>query len=899
MSLSAGSRLGPYEIQASLGAGGMGEVYKARDVKLNRDVALKVLPDAFTRDPDRLARFKREAQVLASLNHPNIASIYGFEDSSDIDALVLELVEGPTLADRIVKGAMPLGEALAIARQIAVALEAAHEQGIIHRDLKPANIKLRPDGTVKVLDFGLAKALDPASAVAGSDPVHSPTLMPTMSSPAMTRLGVILGTAAYMAPEQARGKAVDKRADIWAFGAVLYELVTGRKAFDGEDVTETLAKVIQSEPRWNDVPVPMRRLLKRCLEKDPRRRLRDIGDVWTLLDDTPATDVIAVPPRQSWLWPSVAAVLAVSLGATLWSPWRGAPHPTERSLVRLDVDLGPDVSLPALTDSGSFLMPAVLSPDGTWLAYVALPASGQERLFLRRLDQAKAVELSGTEGAFGPFFSSDSRWLGFYVEDRLYKISVEGGAVVPLVDANRGMGAAWAGDEIVFGGGVGKGLLRIPATGGTPTAVTDLAADDFLHAFPVVLPGGKAVLFSVFGRPPSIDRISIDVVSLADHRRKTLVRGGMARYLAAGDGTGYLVYTNKTTLFAIPFDVDRLETHGAALPILDDVAFQPTNGNPQFDVSHDTLIYRRGSGAGASGLVTAQWVDSEGKRTPVQVRQGGYNRVRVSPDGNSLALIEAGSNTGVWVYDQARDATRRLTSASGIFTNVAWSPDGRFLVLGSVGTGIVWARADGASQPRTLLASKAVQIPITFSPDGTRLGYAEVQTRPQLWTVPIEETSGQPKAGTPERFLESQSIDIGPAFSPDGRWVAYFSGTSGNTDVYVRPFPPSASDQGGQWQVSNNGGTEPLWSPNGRDLLYRRDDQIMAVGYTVKGDAFIADKPRVWIAKLGGSTWDLAPDGQRVAVLTPIEAQDAPKPEHTMVLLLNFADELRRRVPAQ
>jgi serine/threonine-protein kinase len=893
----AGTRLGPYEIVDVLGVGGMGEVYRATDTTLNRQVALKVLPEAFAADADRVARFKREAQVLASLNHPHIAHVYGFETSGPVSALAMELVEGPTLADRIAKGAVPLDEALPIARQIADALEAAHEQGIIHRDLKPANIKLRADGVVKVLDFGLAKALDPASAAHGSDPVHSPTLLPTMSSPAMTRVGMILGTAAYMAPEQARGKAVDKRADIWAFGAVLYELVTGRKAFDGEDVTETLAKVIQSEPRWDDVPVSVRRLLKRCLEKDPRKRLRDIGDVWGFLDQPPATEVRTEPRRGASpvAW-GTSAALAVALGVALWGPWRKVPPP-DRPLVRLDVDLGSDVSLPRLIDR-SFLMPVALSPDGTRVAYVASVGGNRERLFVRRLDQPKAVELPGTEGASGPVFSPDNRWLTFSITNRVNKISVEGGAVVRLVDVNGTPGADWAGDEIVFGAGGDKGLMRMPATGGTPTAITDLA-DDFIHVFPHVLPGGKAVLFTAYGKPPGPDSARIEVVSLADHRRKTLVRGGTsARYLAAGDGTGYLVYTTKGTLFAIPFDVDRLETQGAALPILDDVAFQPGSGSAQIAVSPNTLVYRRGTGSGSSGSMTVQWVDAAGTRTPVPVRPGTYNALHISPDGNSLALIENGSNPGVWIYDQRRDATSRLTSDSGL-TTVAWTPSGHFVVWGSVGTGTVWARADGASQPQTLLSSKAIQIPVSFSPDGRRLGYAEAQKVPQLWTVPVEETSGQLKAGTPERLRESQSLEVGPAFSPDGRWVAYFSDASGNPEVYVRPFPPPPSGQGGQWQVSNNGGTGPVWSPNGRDLLYLRGDQIMAVGYTAKGDAFIADKPRVWITRLGGSAWDLAPDGKRVAVLTPVETQDAPQAEHTIVLLQNFADELRRRVPVQ
>ncbi|HTS26950.1 MAG TPA: protein kinase [Bryobacteraceae bacterium] len=888
MSVSVGDRLGPYEILAPLGAGGMGEVYRARDTKLKREVALKVLPDLFASDPERMARFQREAEVLASLNHPHIAAIYGLEGN----ALVMELVEGENLG-----GPLPVETVLTYARQIAEALEYAHERGIIHRDLKPANVKITPEGAVKVLDFGLAKAIeDPGPA---SDPASSPTL--TLGA---TRVGVILGTAAYMSPEQASGKTADRGSDIWSFGAVLHEMLAGKRAFVGESVSDTLATVLKLEPEWDALPAgtpaSVRKLVRRCLTKDRKQRLQAIGEARIALEnprgDEPAAPVTGGTGHR-FLWPVclAAAVFAVALAALAFIHFREAPPP-DRPLVRLDVDLGADVSLPAATTGGSSV---VISPDGTRLVY----ASGSPaKLFTRRLDQPKATELPGTEGAVAPFFSPDGQWVGFYARNSLNKISVDGGAVVPLEPTPQFSGASWGEDgSILASDPLGRGLLRIPAGGGQSETVLEPTNGE-LVAHPQILPGGKAVLFTaVPAGSRDVDRYTIEVLTLADRHRKTVARGGTsARYLATSNGAGHLIYTNKATLFAVPFDPNKLEAHGTAVPILDEVAYHAQSGTGQMNVSRTgILVYRRGGGS-ASGTETVQWVDPAGKREPLWAKPGVYSNLpRLSPDGKRLALlVNDVGGVDEWVYDLQRDTTTRLTFSGTASTTPTWSPDGQSVVFGRNGKGLLWTRADGASQPQALTQSKNTQVPFSFTPDGKRLAYFEIAETGQIWTVPLEEQGGQWKAGKPEQFLKSQSFDQFPMFSPDGRWLAYASNEQGRYDVYVRAFPPPSSGQGGQWQISNSGGTLPHWSRTRNELLYSSGDQIMAVSYAVKGDSFVAEKPRVWIAKLGGGAWDLAPGGERVAVLTPVDTPEASKQEHEVVFLFNFFDYLRQRVPA-
>jgi serine/threonine-protein kinase len=903
-----GARLAHYEITSHLGTGGMGEVYQATDSKLGRSVAIKLLPEVFTHDAERVARFEREARVLASLNHPHIAAIYGVDESGGRKFLVMELAAGETLADRIRRGPIPMDDALRIAHQIADALESAHENGVVHRDLKPANIKIAPDGVVKVLDFGLAKAYETETS-----PALNLSNSPTLSRMA-TLQGVILGTAAYMSPEQARGKSVDKRADIWAFGAVFYEMLTGRTAFDGEDVTATLAKVIESEPSWDDVPLKVQRLLKKCLEKDPKRRLRDIGDAWELLDETvprPSAEV-----RRTFLWPIVSVVL-ILMAAGLGAGWWHASKPEDRLLVRLDLDLGADVSLPDLP-----INPLILSPDGTRLAYL----SGR-RFFTRQLDQDKAVELPGAAGATLPFFSPDGHWIGFFTstDNKLNKVSVEGGAVVKLADDLAGYsGGSWGedGSIIVTQNGV---ALRIPDEGGKPTPITEPLG----LARPEVLPGGKAVLFT----RPDRDASSIEMLTLADRKVKTLIPSGNAvRYATSG----HLIYNSKGTLFAVPFDLSKLATRGSPVPIRDDLAYFAGAGVAQFDMSsggHGTLVYRRGTALEVVGPIvqsSIQWVDSTGKKQPLFAKPGNYTGFHFSPDGKRLALIANSrtvfvdgrrvlANGDVWVYDLTRDNTSMLTSG-GTYALPIWTPDGKYLLLGSPG-GIMWMPSDGSNQPQPLIPSKTPMAPQSLTTDGKqlRLAYQSASASPgggeEIWTVPLMIESGQLTAGKPEMFLRGSRF-LSPAFSPDGKWLAYatvdteargrgqFQPTS--REIYVRPFPAAVSGNAGQVHISNDGGVSPVWTRHGELLYSSSTGNIMSVRYTVRDGAFEASTPQVWLANAaqGFTLFDLHPDGKRIAIATPVNTPEsaqvaAPKPEHSVVFLINFLDELRRRAPAR
>jgi Tol biopolymer transport system component len=909
MTISAGTRLGSYELLVQIGAGGMGEVYKAHDTKLGRDVAIKVLPDAFAHDPERLSRFQREAKMLAALNHPNIATIHGLEHSDGTSYLVMELVSGETLADRSKReGAVPIEEALAIAKQIAEALEAAHEKGIIHRDLKPANVKVTPEGKVKVLDFGLAKAF--AGDAASDDPSNSPTL-----SMAATMHGVILGTAAYMSPEQARGKAVDKRTDIWAFGCVLYELLTGRQAFQGETVTEILAAVLKGEPDWQalytSTPIKITDLLRRCLQKDVNKRCRDAGDVRIEIEEA-----LAAPPsvgvgtadsgtrvwRERVAWAAVGALaliaIALAIGFALRTPKAQQPLPA----VHLSTEIGADASLYAALGPS-----AILSPEGTRLALLASGADQKRHIYVRSLDQSQATALSGTENARDPFFSPDGQWIGFFADGKLKKISIQGGAAVTLCDVGDDRGGSWGDDgAIVFAKDSTSALSKVSSAGGPPQPLTtlDQQAGEITQRWPEVLPGSKAVLFTSNTHTNVYEDAEIVVYLIASGLRRTVQRGGLyARY----SPSGHVVYMHEGTLLAVPFDLNRLEVTGPPASILEGVVTAPRNGGAQFSFS-DTgnLVYVAGRGGVQN--VSIYWMDREGKFTPLRETPDGYSNPAFSPDGKRLALdIFDGKRRDIWVDEWERDHLTRLTFAGENNAYPVWTPDGQRIVYSSQEKGgapnLWWIRADGGGDAQRLTQSKNLaQFEESWNLDSKVLAFRQENpgTGSDIFTVNIEgdEKSGW-KPGEPKPFVNSPFYEGEPAFSPDGRWLAYVSNESGNFEVCVRPFP----SPGGKWQVSTGGGLLPRWPRNGKEFFYETlDSKIMAATYTTSGDSFHAEKPQLWspgqFTELGSGTYnfDLHPDGKRFAVLK------APGTEPAAVVnkvsfIFNFFDEIRRKLP--
>jgi serine/threonine-protein kinase len=879
MAIPIGTQLGPYEIMAAIGAGGMGEVYQARDTRLNRTVAVKVSAERFSE------RFEREAKLIASLNHPNICSLFDVGPNF----LVMEFVEGPTLADRIAEGPIPLEESLHIAMQIAQALESAHDKGIIHRDLKPGNIKIKPDGTVKVLDFGLAKAVE------GSTANETASNSPTMSM-AATQAGIVLGTAAYMSPEQARGKPVDKRADIWAFGAVLYEMITGRQLFRGDDITETLASVIMKEPDLQPVPPKIRRVLSRCLEKDPRNRLRDISGVALLLEDQPsAVSSNGRLPHTPWFWPAAtlfAIVVAAVLGFALY---RVRPEaPASKPLIRLNVDLGSSVTFSFNTSiTGSNL---ILSPDGRRLVYIS-----QGHLYTMLLDGSPATEIPGTEGTYSAFFSPDGRWLAFQSGAKIKKVAVDGGTIgiLPLSDSIS-RGGAWSedGSIIVTLSGTG-GLFRIPEGGGSPTALTQLAEGETTHRWPQSLPGSRAVVYTANNSVTGFDAASIKIRSL-DGSTKTIQRGGTyGRIIHTPRGHNYLIYVSRNTLFAEPFDMDRLEVTGNPVPVVNGIG-TAQSGAAQMDVSNDgTLVY---GGLTGGGLLSLQWMDAAGNLQPLVPKPAVYGRPSLSPQADQVAVEINGSTTAdIWIYETRRDYMRRLTFG-GSNQMPVWTPDGRYIVYQDEG-GLSSVRSNGGV-PQPLLRSKNLQFPWSFMPDGKRLAYLEAaQTGYDLWTVPLEiDPATGIRAGKPEPFLTSSADERSPSFSPDGRWLAYSSNEGGSFELYVRSFP----DKGSKWQVSNGGGSYPMWSRTAHELFFETPDaHVMVAPYSVTNDSFVAEKPRLWSPKAlvnmvnNVKNVELAPDGKRVVALMPVATPEDPSTQNHVTFLLNFFDELERRVPVR
>jgi serine/threonine-protein kinase len=873
--MSPPSSIAHYRITAKLGEGGMGEVWRATDTKLGREVAIKILPSNLSQDPERMARFEREAKVLASLNHPNIAQIHGIEDH----ALIMELVEGETL-----KGPLPVETVLEYARQIVNALEAAHEKGIVHRDLKPRNIMVSTTGVVKVLDFGLAKIAEEHSG----DTQNSPTL--TISP---TRAGVILGTARYMAPEQARGKALDKRVDIWAFGCVLYEMLTGKPTFTGETTTDILAAVVTKEPDLRQVPEKVQRLLRRCLEKDPKKRLRDVGDAWELLgiSESPATAM-----KGHWVQ-ILAASLGISTIIGLGGWWR-ATRPVDHPLTRLSADLGPDAIIGLNTT-------VAISPDGRRLVFPARGPNGMQWLATRVLDQSRAVLMPGTESGRNPFFSPDGQSVGFGARGLLKKVSVHGGASVTLYSAINGAGS-WSDDgTIVFTECSVCPLFRISAAGGTRQILTKLGSEDVSHRWPQFLPGGKAVLFTATPTSQGMEYANIEVISLMTGATKILRREAyFGRYVPSG----HLLYIHQGVLFGMRFDAERLEVHGVPTPLLEDVVSDPLTGSGQFELSGKlsgpgTFVYLAGNAPVPGWPVI--WLDRAGKTETALAKPAIYSQLRLSPDGRRLALVINSKGTDIFAYDWQRDAMTRITF-DGHSTYPVWSPDGKHIAYVSTagGSGISWVRSDGAGEPQRLIQGSNTYYPWSFSPDGRRLAYHLSYAEPgdDLWTLPLDITDpDRPKAGKPEPFLHEKIDNQFPVFSPDGRWIAYRSAqTNAAWEIYVRPFP----GPGGRWQISAEGGTRVWWSRNRRELFFSgRDGRLMVVDYTANGDSFAFGKPRLWaevrFARGIDQGWDLAADGERFVGFLAQNTPETQKGSVQVTFLLNFFDDLRRRVPAE
>jgi eukaryotic-like serine/threonine-protein kinase len=896
--LSAGTRLGPYEILSALGAGGMGEVYRARDTKLDRFVAIKILPEAFATDTERIARFQREAKTLASLNHPNIAHIHGLEESSGVRALAMELVEGEDLAQRIARGAIPVAEALPIAKQMAEALEAAHEQGIIHRDLKPANIKVRPDGTVKVLDFGLAKAMESTDAASSSV-----SQSPTITTPAMTQAGILLGTAAYMSPEQARGKPADKRADIWAFGCVLYEMLTGQRAFDGQGVSETLARVIEREPDWAKLPATLspalRTYIRRCLQKDPRQRVQAVGDVRLALEgafETAVPQTAAPAGVAQWrrvALVGVAAVVAL-VGTLMWF----TPRQTEPVPVR--------VSRLQLTPTGAAALAIgwndrdlAITPDGSRVIYVGNQGT---QIFVRALDALAPVAVF-TGRVAGLFVSPDGQWIGFYDGlGVLKKVAVAGGPAVTLatIDTAGSSGATWGPDDtiIVATNSVDTGLQQVSAAGGPLTVLTrpDHAQGEADHFWPEMLPGGRAVLFtitslSLTGGP---DATQVAVLDLQTGMRKILVRGGShAHYVSSG----HLVYAAAGTLLAVPFDLARLETRGTPVAVVPDVVTTIKGGVDAVVAGDGTLAYVPGTIEGTPR--TLVWVDRQGRETPIPAPPRPYLLPALSPDGTRVAVFANDQQRDLWLWDLRRTTLTRLTSTPGVDVVHVWTPDSRRLIFTSERAGVrnlFWQAADGAGAVEQLTESPDTQYPTGVSPDGRRLIFTDQfpTTANDVMAIELDAT----RRVMP--LVQSPFEERNGTVSPDGRWLAYEANDSGRFDIYVRPFPEVNS---GRWLVSTAGGTRPIWTRSGQELVYvSPTGALMAVGVP-RGQSWEATTPTMVVREgyftnlnWWGRSYDVSPDGQRFLMIKEGGADGTATPT-SIIVVQHWVEELKRLVP--
>ena len=859
MALTPGTRLGVYEVTALLGEGGMGQVYRATDTRLKRQVAIKILPPSVAADHDRLARFQREAEMLASLNHPNIAGIYGLEESGGATALVMELVEGDDLSQRIARGAIPLDEALPIAKQIAEALEAAHEQGIIHRDLKPANIKVRADGTAKVLDFGLAKAVEPVAAMSSSQ-----SMSPTITTPAMTELGVILGTAAYMSPEQARGKAADRRTDIWGFGCVLFEMLTGRRAFDGEGVTDTLARILEREPDWTAIPpntpASIRALLQRCLRKDPQKRLRDIADARLDIEDgdpvrisnSPDTRIhdgsSALRRRERLVWITAAFLVGSVLAAGSLAVWQRRTAATVGDSVEFEIGPAPGSQFPRPVPD------FVLAPDGSHLAMVALTERGSA-LWVKRMDSSEYRPLPGTQGAVHPFWSPDSRQIGFFAESKLKTVGLTGDAPFEVGEATSGFygggGGAWNQDDVILLKSRAGPLQKVSATGGTPTAVTTLKGAETEHLWPSFLPDGQHFLFLAVG--PGLPQLHVGSLTSMDPTPVGTIRSS-AVYSA-----GHLLFV-QGGLMAQPFDLRSRQLTGEPYPLSQQMYL--LFGRGAYSVSETGLLGYTAPAAGFQVLLTL--MDRAGKPVGTVGDQGAYFNLGLSPEDGRLAVSSRapGGNVDVWVIDLAPGGDKiRVTTDPGGEFDPAWSSDGKYLAFNSSRSGfysLYRRRSDGSGSDELVAeAGTGGMMAPNWSPDGKFIIF---NYRQDLWIQSLE------GAQKPSVFVQTPFNETSPAFSPDGRWIVYASDRTGRPELYVRPFPSKEPEQ----KISRDGGRFPRWRSDDEIFFLALDGMLMSARFdAAKGSLEMIPQPLFQTGLTAvnhNNPYDVATNGQRFLI---------------------------------
>jgi len=893
MPILPGKRLGPYEILSAIGAGGMGEVYRARDTRLDRIVAIKVLPTHLADRSELRERFDREAKTIASLNHPHICTLHDIGHQDGVDYLVMEYLEGETLAQRLQKGALPLEQALQYAIEISDALDKAHRKGVTHRDLKPGNIMLTKTGT-KLLDFGLAKLKQ--EAVPSNVPLSD---LPTAKDP-LTAEGSVVGTLQYMAPEQLEGKEVDARTDIFAFGAVVYEMATGKRAFKGNTQASVISAIMSSEPPPMSSLQPMTppaldRVVRRCLVKEPDERCQNANDLTNELKwiaeggsglSVPTAAVMGVRTlgRRELVLGSATTLLAAAVSGI--AAWRLKPSPPQ-PVTRTVINLPPGQQLAGLDDG-----PVVaLSPDGTQLAYVARQG-GSQRIYLRSMDNLEAKPIPGTEGAVNPFFSPDGQWVGFFAGGKLRKTLVSGGAAVSLADAGSPRGANWGSHgRIAFAPThVNSVLQQVPDTGGPQQPLTRFEKGDTTQRWPEFLPGDKAVLFAAGPTGLNFSNAQVAVQVIGTGERRNLVQGAMyPRYAPSG----HLVYGQGGSLMAVPFDPQRLSATGAALPVIEGVLQSPATGAAQYSFSSTgSLVYVSG-GVQATQL-SLVWVNRNGAEQPLSAPARAYMFPRLSPDGRRVAVGIVEQESQVWLYDLSRDTLTRFTFDGNYNPIPIWTADGKRIAFESNKEGVpnvFWQLADGSGGLERLTTSEFIQVPMSWSPDGKLMAFMEVNptTGYDIWVLRLEDRKAQP-------FLKTPFYESSPRFSTDGRWITYASDESGRFEIYVQPYP----GPGGKWQISTEGGGEPVWNPNGRELFYRNGDKMMAVDIAAQ-PGFTAGKPRMLFEgkyeppPVPISNYDVSPDGQRFLMIKPSESSAAALTQ--IVVVLNWFDELKQKVP--